>query len=116
MVDEFKVVTIMNEAILKTLKENQQNYNENLEIQKCLEDEAFFFKIKKENAQTVLQKIGVQKSQLENVYKKLIAPNIYYELLNCGKIKENDKNIIIKYDTYNSEKLFNKKRNSGGKK
>ena len=110
MVNEFKVVTIMNDAMLKTLKENQQNYDQNLKIQKYLEDETFFFKIKKEDAQNVLKKIGVQEGQLENVYKKLTSPNIYYELLNCGKIKENDNNIIIKYDTYNSENLFNKKK------
>ena len=106
MVDEFKVVTIMNEAMLKTLKENQQNYNENLEIQKCLEDEAFFFKIKKENAQTVLQKIGVQKSQLENVYKKLIAPNIYYELLNCNSIHFITSSLIAIYSSLSNSYIF----------
>ncbi len=47
MVNEFKVVTIMNDAMLKTLKESQQNYDENLKIQKYLKDETFFFKIKK---------------------------------------------------------------------
>ena len=46
-----------------------------------------------------------------NIYNINIEnPEFYYELLNCGKIKENDNNIIIKYDTYNSENLFNKKK------
>ena len=110
MLNEFKVVSIMNEAVIKTLKGNKQNYNENLKIKEFLEDESFFFRIKKENAQAILLKVGVQKKQLENVYKKLISQNVFYELLNCGKIKKDDKNIIIKYDTYNSEKLFNRKK------
>ena len=81
MLDEFKVVTIMNKAMIKTLKENQQNYDENLKIKKYLEDEAFFFKIEKEKAQIILKKIGVQEIQLENVYKKLVSPSVYYKLL-----------------------------------
>jgi len=112
-VNEFKVVVIMNEAMLKTLKDKNANYEENLKIQKYLEDEAFFFKISKTNAYKILQSVGVRQESLEDVYKKLTSPNMFYDLLNRGKIKADDDNLIIKYDTYNSDDLF-KKRNNGG--
>ena len=35
--DEFKVVVVMNEATLKLLKDKNSNYEENLKIQKYLE-------------------------------------------------------------------------------
>lgn len=110
MVDELKIVKIMNEAMLKTHKDNQQNYQKHIEIRENLKDDAIFFKIEKAKANDILKTVGVQKEQIENVYKKLISPNYFYELLKRGKINKDDKNIIIKYDTYNSEKLFNRKK------
>ena len=41
----------------------------------------------------------LKKEQLENTYKKLVSQKIFYELLNKGKIKEDDNNIIIRYAT-----------------
>lgn len=111
--DEFKIIVVMNEAMLKTLKDKNANYDENVKIQKYLEDEAFFFKIEKSKAYTILQNVGVRQESLEEVYKKLTSPNIFYKLLNNGKIKDDDVNLIIKYDTYNSDDLF-RKRNNGG--
>lgn len=108
--DEFKVVVIMNEAMLKLLKDKNANYEENLKIKKCLEDETIFFKINKLNAYKILQNVGVKQEQLENVYKKLTSPNVFYDLLNRGKIKVDDDTIIIKYNKYSSDNLF-KKRN-----
>lgn len=111
--DEFKIIVVMNEAMLKTLKDKNVNYDENVKIQKFLEDEAFFFKINKSEAYNILQNVGVRQESLEEVYKKLTSPNIFYNLLNSGKINADDVNLIIKYDTYNSDDLF-KKRNNGG--
>lgn len=100
----------MNEAMIKTLKDKNINYEENLKIQKYLEDETFFFKITKENAYEILKNVGVRQESLGEVYKKLISPNIFYSLLHNGKLKSDDENLIIKYDSYNSDILF-KKRN-----
>ena len=100
----------MNEAMLKLLKDKNGNFEENLKIQKYLEDEAFFFKITKENACEILKKIGIRQESLENVYKKLVNPNIFYNLLNSGKININDDNLIIKYSIYNSDNLFKNKK------
>lgn len=111
--DEFKVIVIMNEAMLKTLKDKNANYDENVKIKKYLEDEAFFFKIQKSEAYKILQNVGVRQESLEGVYKKLTSPNMFYNLLNSGKIKSDDTILVIKYDTYNSDDLF-KKRNNGG--
>lgn len=106
--DEFKVIIVMNEAMLKLLKDKNANYEENLKIQKHLEDETFFFKITKENAYKLLKSVGVRQESLENVYQKLICPNMFYKLVSAGKINPNDGNLIIKYDTYNPDNLFKK--------
>ena len=108
--DEFKVIVVMNEAMLKLLKDKNANCEENIKIQKYLEDEAFFFKITEENAYEILKNVGVREESLEDVYKKLISPNIFYNLINSGKINQNDDNLTIKYDRYNSEDLFKKKK------
>ena len=42
--NEFKVIVVMNEAMLKLLKDKNANYDKNSKIKKFLEDEAFFFK------------------------------------------------------------------------
>ena len=107
--NEFKVIVIMNEAMLKLLKDKNRNYDENLRIQKYLEDEAIFFKINKLNAYKILEKVGVKQNNIESVYKKLISSNMFYDLVNRGKIDVNDDNIIIKYNIYNSNDLFKKK-------
>ena len=98
--DEFKVVEIMNETMLELLKEKNQNFNNNLKIREYLKDEAFFFKIDKINAYKVLTNVGVKQEQLERVYNKLISPDIFYNLIYKGKIKENDKNLAVKYKKY----------------
>lgn len=108
--DEFKVISVMNEAMLRLLKDKNANYDENLRIKKYLEDETFFFKIDKLNAYKILQNVGVKQEQLENVYKKLTSENVFYDLLNRGKIRADDENIVVKYNVYNSNDLF-KKRN-----
>lgn len=109
MVDEFKVIVVMNEAMLKLLKDKNVNCEKNLKIRKYLEDETIFFKINKTEAYEILQNVGVKKEMLDGVYKKLISPNVYYNLVNKGKIKSDD-DICIKYDLYSPNNMF-KKRN-----
>ena len=106
--NEFKVIVVMNEAMLKLLKDKNDNYDKNKKKKKFLEDEAFFFKINKSEAYEILQNVGVKKEHLESVYKKLIAPNMFYDLLNRGKIYINDNSLIVKYNTYNPDDLFKK--------
>ena len=106
---EFKVIVVMNQAMLKLLKDKNKDYNVNLKIRKKLEDEALFFKINRIEAIEILKNVGVKQENIENVYKKLVSPNEFYTLLNRGKININDTKLIIKYDTYNSDDLFKKK-------
>ena len=106
---EFKVIVVMNEAMLKLLEDKNKDYNVNLKIRKKLEDEALFFKINRIEAIEILKNVGVKQENIENVYKKLVSPNEFYTLLNRGKININDTKLIIKYDTYNSDDLFKKK-------
>ena len=106
--DEFKVIVVMNETMIGVLKDKNSDYSVNLKIQEYLKDEALFFKINKQNAYKILQKVGVKQEQLDRVYKKLISPNIFYDLLNKGKIKADDENLIIKYKVYGRDDLFKK--------
>lgn len=108
--DEFKVIVVMNEAMLKLLKDKNANYEDNLKIKRYLEDETIFFKINKSNAYKILQSVGVKQERLEDVYKKLTSPNVFYDLLNRGKIKANDENLIIKYNDYSYDNLFKKRK------
>ena len=108
--DEFKIIIVMNEAMLRTLKNKNANYEENLRIKKYLEDESIFFKINKSNAYKILQKVGVKQDKLDDVYKKLISKNVYYDLLNKGKINPHDDNLIVKYDEYSPDDLFKKRK------
>lgn len=101
--DEFKVIVVMNEAMLKLLKSKNANYEKNSKIKEYLEDEAFFFKIDKINAFKILQNVGVKQEQLEEVYKKLTSSDVFYNLLNRGKINIDDNNLVVKYKTYRSK-------------
>lgn len=103
------VINIMNEAMIKTLKSKNENCDINLKIKELLKDEALFFKINKKNAYEILKRVGVKQEQLENVYKKLIDVNVYRNLLNKGKIKENDDSLRIKYDVIAYNDFFKKK-------
>lgn len=107
--NEFMVIDVMNEAMIKTLKDKNENCDINLKIKEFLKDEALFFKINEKNANEILKRVGVKQDQLENVYKKLIAKNVYYDLLNKGKIKESDESVIIKYDVVDYNNIFKKK-------
>ena len=98
--DEFKVIVVMNEAMLKLLKSKNANYEKNSKIKEYLEDEAFFFKINKLKAFEILQNVGVKQEQLEEVYKKLTSSDVFYNLLNREKINIDDNNLVVKYKIY----------------
>ena len=101
--NEFKVIDVMNEAMLNLLKDRNKNYEKNAKIKEYLKDEAFFFKTNKLNAFKVLQNVGVKQEQLENVYKKLISPSVFYDLLNRGKLRIDDEKLVVKYKVYRSK-------------
>lgn len=98
--DEFKVIVVMNEAMIELLKDKNENYEKNLKIEQYLKDEAFFFKIDKLKAYKILEIVGVKQERLEDVYKKLISPNVFYDLLHKGKINADNDNLIVKYKIY----------------
>ena len=110
MIDTFKVIEIMNESMIKFLENKNLDCQKNLKIRNYLEDESIFFKVNKINAYKILESVGVKKDSLEIIYKKLTSPNVFFDLLNKGKINNNDKSIIIKYNTYNREDLFKNKK------
>lgn len=98
--DEFKVIKVMNEATLELLKEKNKDYSINLKIQQLLNDDSYFFKIDELKAYEILKSVGVKQDKLEEVYKKLISPQIFYDLLYKGKLDVNDENLVIKYKAY----------------
>ena len=98
MVNEFKVIKVINESTLRLLKNKGLNYDKNLKIKELLKDEAFFFKVNKDKACKILILVGVHQEQLEDVYEKLISPNMFYDLLYRGIINCDDNSLIIKYD------------------
>lgn len=96
--DKFVVIKVMNEATLRLKMSKNENYEENKKIKEFLEDEALFFKIKKETALKVLISVGVNKDNLEETYQKLIEKNVYNNLIQKGKIDPKDPNLKVKYN------------------
>lgn len=107
--NEFMVIEVMNEAMIRTLRDRNENCDVYLKIKEKLKDEAFFFKISKEKSYELLKIIGVKEEKLEDVYKKLIDINIYRNLLKEGKIKEDDETLLIKYESMEYNDIFKKK-------
>ena len=101
--NEFKVIEVMNRAKIEVLKDKKEDYSLNQKIQEYLKDETLFFRFNKEKAYKILQTIGVKKELLEEVYKKLINQDVYYDLLNRGKIKDDDESVIVKYKVYRAK-------------
>lgn len=95
--DEFKVISVMNETMLELLKDRKENYDINLKIQKYLEDETIFFKIEKDFAYKILKYVGVKESKLKEVYEKLTSQAVFFDLVNKGRIKKDDSNLVVKY-------------------
>lgn len=95
--DEFIVIKVMNEAMLRLKKSKNEDYTKNEKLKEYLEDEALFFKVKKDNAIKILISVGVNSEKLEETYQKLTNKNLYYKLIQEGKLKSTD-NLTIKYN------------------
>ena len=108
MVNKFKVIEVMNKAMIELLNEKHNNCEANIKIQENLKDEAYFFKIEKEKAFDILKKVGVKEEQLENVYRELISSDIFFDLVRKGIINQEDGSLIVKYKNYVPGELFNK--------
>ena len=63
--DKFVIIKIMNEAMLRLKMSKNEDCEKNEKIKEFLEDEALFFKIKKEIAIKVLTNVGVKEEELE---------------------------------------------------
>ncbi len=96
--DKFVIIKIMNEAMLRLKMSKNEDCEKNEKIKEFLEDEALFFKIKKEIAIKVLTNVGVKKEKLEETYQKLIEKNMYDNLIRKGIIDPKDDNLIVKYN------------------
>lgn len=111
MINEFIVIDVMNEAMIKTLSQKKENCEENIKIREYLKDEAFFFKTDKENAYRVLKNVGVKEENISSVYNKLVSQNMFYELINRGKINKDESDLVVKYEDIKSSKDIFKKKN-----
>ena len=68
-----------------------------------------FFKLQASDAKSILEDIGVSKEKIDTVYSELTSKETYYHLQAIGKINNNDSEIKIKYENFNSNNLFNNK-------
>ena len=96
--DKFAIVKIMNEAMLRLKISKNEDCEKNEKIKEFLEDEALFFKIKKETAIKILINVGVNEEMLEETYQKLIEKNMYDYLIRKGKIDPKDDKLIVRYN------------------
>ncbi len=95
--NEFYLIVVMNETEIELAKTKNKNCEKNLKIQKYLEDEAFFFKVSSSKAYEVLQDVGIKQEKLKEVYRKLISPKMFYDLVESKKINPEDENLVVKY-------------------
>ena len=95
--DEFIVIKVMNEAMLRLKKRKNEDYKKNEELKKYLEDEALFFRIKKAYVIEILNIVGVAEDKLEETYQKLTNKEMYDKLIKNGKINSSD-DLAIKYE------------------
>ncbi len=88
--DEFIIIKVMNESMLRLKKSKNKDYTVNEKIKELLEDEALFFRISKKNAINLLISVGVADDKLEEVYKKLTNNEMFDKLVEKGKINKVD--------------------------
>lgn len=98
LIDELKVV---NYSIIDCLKIKGISLKKNELIKEILKDDTCFFKMEKDEAFVVLKNLKISDDMLEDTYKELTSKQEFYRLYNDGKIKENDKDLKIKYEIYN---------------
>ena len=114
--NQLNELRIINDSNILYFKKINRNYKRKEIIKNILNDETCFFKMKKNDAYTVLQEIGILEKQIDSVYEKLISFDEFYRLFKCNKINLSDENILIKYPIYNSENLFKTENESSVKK
>jgi hypothetical protein len=95
--EEFQALIIMNKAMLKLKKKKGMNYLKNLQIEDCLEDQGFFFKVPKEVAFDILREIGIDEEALEETYNEVISRDFWQYLVNSKILNSEDQNLAIKY-------------------
>lgn len=96
--DKFVVIKVMNEAMLRLKREKNEDCEKNETIKKFMDDEALFFRIKKETAINVLRCVGVNEEEPEKTYQELTNKSTYDSLVRKGKINPNDEKILKKYN------------------
>ena len=96
--NKFVIIKIMNEATIRLKMSKNENCKKNIKIKEFLEDEAIFFKIKKETAIKILISVGVNEEKLEETYQKLTERSMYDNLIRKGKIDLKSDNLIVKYN------------------
>ena len=99
-----KQLRLMNDSMILYLKKIGKSIERNEIVGKILEDDTCFFKMKQDDACLILEDIGIAKDKINLIYSELISKNSYYYLQHIGKIKDDDNEIIIKYETND---LFN---------
>ena len=93
----FECINIMNETNIDYKLKNKEDYSINLEIKNLLKDESIFFKIVKQRAYQLLQYLEIKNENIDKIYKQLISPQNFYDLLYNKKIDINDPQLLIKY-------------------
>lgn len=69
--DEFIVIKVMNEAMLRLKKSKNEDCTENEKIKEFLNDKDFFLKISRDEALNVLSCVGIVDEKLDEAYQKL---------------------------------------------
>lgn len=110
---QIQSIRLMNESKIIYLKQLGKDARRNEIIEKILEDDACFFKMKKEDASLILQDIGVSIDKVNSTYVQLISYDNYFKLKSIGKIDEKDESLIVKYEDYNPDKIFKTTKNEG---
>lgn len=107
---------LINDSNILYLKKINRSYKRNEIIKNILNDETCFFKMNKNDAYMILKDIGILDDQINNIYRKLISSDEFYNLYECKKIDLNDEELLIKYPIYNTDELFKNKKNSNNNK
>ncbi len=101
---------LINDSNILYLKKINKSYKRNEIIKNILNDETCFFKMNKNDAYIILHDIGILDNQIDNIYQKLISYDEFYRLFKSKKIDLNDKDILIKYQIYNTNNSFENKK------
>lgn len=105
---QMKELKLMNESMILYLKKIGMDSKRNEIIRQILNDDACFFRMDSSDAYAILHDIGVASEKLETIYSSLVSRDEFYRLQKEGKIKENEKDLKIKYENYDTNNLFKK--------